>query len=298
MSGEWVYFLQLTMAGIMVGLLYAIIAIGFVLIFKATGILNFAQGEIMLIAGFVCYALVVNFNLPVWVAFIGMIFITAMIGLAVERIVLRPMIGEPIFAVIMITVGLSILLRSLIGIIFGHENYAFPSPFATEPLSFGGFSLSQADVLIIACSLMLIALFFLFFKYSKMGLAMRATANDQATSALMGISVKRIFALTWSVSFATCSVGGFFLINTMALNFEISAVALCAFPAIVLGGLESIPGAIVGGLIIGLIENYSGGYLAQYFTGDIKDVMPFVFLFIVLIIKPYGLFGTKDIERV
>ena len=298
MIGGGAYFIQLTVGGLMVGLLYSIIAIGFVLIYKATGILNFAQGEIMLISGFTCYTLVVGCNLPVWMAFIGTIFICAIIGLVVERIVLRPMIGEPTFATIMITIGLSILLRSIAGILFGHENYVFPSPFSTDPIKFGIVALSQVDVLVIICSIILIVFFFLFFKYSKTGLAMRATANDQGASALMGISVKRIFGLTWSVSFATCSIGGFLLINVLALNFEISAVALSAFPAIVLGGLESIPGAVIGGIIIGLVENYSGGYMGQLFTADIKEVMPFVCLFVILMIKPYGLFGTEDIERV
>jgi branched-chain amino acid transport system permease protein len=213
-------------------------------------------------------------------------------------LILRPMLGEPVFAVVMVTIGLSIFLRSLTGIILGYNNLVFPSPFPKEAVRVGGIVLSQTEIWIMLSTFALITVFFIFFKYSRMGLAMRGTANDQDVALLMGISVKRVFALIWAVSFVTAAVAGIFLANVMVINLGLTFIAISAFPAIILGGLESIPGAIIGGLAIGIIENLAGGYLDQVIGGGVKDVTPFVVLFLVLMIKPYGLFGKKEIERV
>jgi branched-chain amino acid transport system permease protein len=292
------FFMQLLASGLAVGCLYALIALGFVLILKATDILNFAHGEIIMISAFICYFLVTK----VQVSFLPAIGITAAIaalmGIITERLVLRPLLGEPVFAMVMITIGLSIFLRSMAGILFGHDNHVFPSPFPKESVNLGGIILSQTQIWSMISTAVLIILFFVFFKYSRLGLAMRGTADDQNTALLMGISVKRIFALIWGISFVTAAIAGIFLANVMVINIGLTFVAISAFPAIILGGLESIPGAIIGGLAIGVIENLAGGYLDQIIGGGVKDVTPFVVLFLVLLFKPYGLFGKKEIERV
>ena len=298
MNTGFMFFIQLMISGIALGCLYALIAVGFVLILKATDILNFAQGEVIMLSAFICYFLVTTFHVPFLVAVLLTGLIAGLMGIVTERLVLRPMLGEPVFAVVMVTIGLSIFLRSMAGILFGHNNLVFPSPFPKEAVRMGGIVLSQTEIWIMLSTFVLITVFFIFFKYSRMGLAMRGTADDQDVALLMGISVKQVFALIWAVSFVTAAVSGVFLANVMVINLGLSFVAISAFPAIILGGLESIPGAIIGGLAIGIIENLAGGYLDQVIGGGVKDVTPFVVLFLVLMIRPYGLFGKKEIERV
>ena len=298
MTSGLLYFMQLFASGIAVGCLYALIALGFVLIIKATDILNFAHGEIIMISSLLCYFLMAKYHFSFLSASLITVLIAALLGVLTERVVLRPMLGEPIFAVVMITIGLSIFLRSLAGIIFGHDNYVFPSPFPKEPMNLAGITLSMTQIWVMISTALLVLIFFIFFKYSRMGLAMRGTANNQETALLMGISTKRVFAMVWGIAFVTAAIAGIFLANVMVVNIGLTFTAISAFPAIILGGLESIPGAIIGGLVIGVIENMAGGYLDQMIGGGVKDVTPFVVLFLMLMFKPYGLFGKKEIERV
>ena len=298
MESGLLFFMQLFASGMAVGCLYALIALGFVLIIKATDILNFAHGEIIMISALICYFLMAKYHFSLLPAVLTTVVIAALLGVLTERLVLRPMLGEPIFAVVMITIGLSIFLRSLAGITFGHDNYIFPSPFPKEPINLAGITLSMTQIWVMISTAVLVLIFFIFFKYSRMGLAMRGTADDQETALLMGISTKRVFAMVWGVSFVTAAIAGISLANVMVVNIGLTFVAISAFPAVILGGLESIPGAIIGGLAIGVIENLAGGYLDQVIGGGVKDVTPFVVLFLILMIKPYGLFGKKEIERV
>jgi len=298
MKSGLLFFMQLFVSGIAVGCLYALIALGFVLIIKATDILNFAHGEVIMISSLLCYFLMAKYHFSFLPAVIITVVIAAVMGILAERLVLRPMLGEPIFAVVMITIGLSVFLRSLAGITFGHDNYVFPSPFPKEPIQLAGVTLSLTQIWVTICTALLVFIFFIFFKYSRMGLAMRGTANNQETALLMGISTKRIFAMVWGIAFVTAAIAGIFLANVMVVNIGLTFTAISAFPAIILGGLESIPGAIVGGLAIGVIENLTGGYLDPIFGGGVKDVTPFVVLFLVLMFKPYGLLGKEEIERV
>ena len=298
MKSGLLFFIQLFASGIAVGCLYALIALGFVLIIKATDILNFAHGEIIMISSLLCYFLMAKYHFSFLSASLITVLIAALLGVLTERVVLRPMLGEPIFAVVMITIGLSIFLRSLAGIIFGHDNYVFPSPFPKEPMNLAGITLSMTQIWVMISTALLVLIFFIFFKYSRMGLAMRGTANNQETALLMGISTKRVFAMVWGIAFVTAAIAGIFLANVMVVNIGLTFVAISAFPAIILGGLESIPGAIIGGLAIGVIENLAGGYLDQMIGGGVKDVTPFVVLFLILMFKPYGLFGKEEIERV
>jgi branched-chain amino acid transport system permease protein len=295
---ELTFFLKLTLSGIAVGCIYAMIAVGFVLIFKATDILNFAHGEVMMVGAYFCYTLMTQLHLSFVPSLLLTLVLLAFLGILAERLVLRPMIGEPVFAVVMVTLGLSIFLRSMTGIIFGHVNRVFPTPFPNEPLVFSGLVLSHQHLWIIMVTFLMILSLFLFFRFSRTGLSMRGTANDQLAAMLMGISVKKVFATVWGIAFIIAGLAGVFLANILVLNNRFSLVAIKAFPAVILGGLESIPGAILGGLIIGVLENLAGGYLDQYFGGGIKNLTGFIVLFVVLMVKPYGLFGKEQIERV
>ncbi|MBI5440000.1 MAG: branched-chain amino acid ABC transporter permease [Deltaproteobacteria bacterium] len=292
------YFFELLLSGLASGSLYALIALGFVLIYKGTGIMNFAQGEVIMVPALLAFFLITRFGLSVWAACLIAVASAFLLGLLTERLILRPMLGEPVFSVVMVTIGLSIFLRGVAGIFFGHENKVFPSPFPAEPLRMGPVVLSHTQLWTMAVAFGLMLLFLLFFRTSRVGLAMRATANDQHTACLMGISIERVFALTWGLSFAIAGLAGIFLANVMVLNVGLTAAAVSAFPAVVLGGLESIPGAILGGLAIGVIENLAGGYLDEMLGGGVKDVTPFVVLFLILMVRPYGLFGQKEVERV
>jgi branched-chain amino acid transport system permease protein len=297
MFGELNYLLQLFVSGLSVGSVYAVIGIGFVVIYKATKILNFAHGEILMIAAYFCLVLVENLHLNFLVAFLLTLAFCAMMGLMIERFIFRPMIGEPVFAVVMITLGLSIILRPLTGMVFGFGNVMFPSPFPQKPIVFSNVVISHAHLwtFIISCAVM--AIFFLFFKYSKVGIAMRAAAERQTVAFLMGIDVKKIFSLSWAIAAATAGIAGILLANVMVMNLNLSFVAVKVFPAIILGGLDSIVGALIGGLIIGVFETLVGGYLDLYLSG-IKEISAYILLFIILIVRPYGLFGTEEIERV
>jgi len=297
MFGELNYLLQLFVSGLSVGSVYAVIGIGFVVIYKATKILNFAHGEILMIAAYFCLVLVESLHLNFLIAFLLTLAFCAMIGLIIERFIFRPMIGEPVFAVVMITLGLSIILRPLTGMVFGFGNVMFPSPFPQKPIVFSNIVISHAHLwtFIISCAVM--AIFFLFFKYSKVGIAMRAAAERQIVAFLMGIDVKKIFSLSWAIAAATAGIAGILLANVMVMNLNLSFVAVKVFPAIILGGLDSIVGALIGGLIIGVFETLVGGYLDLYLSG-IKEVSAYILLFIILIVRPYGLFGTEEVERV
>jgi branched-chain amino acid transport system permease protein len=297
MQEMW-FFLQLVIQGLAVGSVYALVALGFVLIYKASSVINFAQGELLMVGAYVCLALLTTFQVPFWAAFFLTMAFSVILALLIERLVLRPMIGEPAISIIMITIGLSLVLKSSVAAIWGVEIRAFPSIFPETPLRFGEIIVSQVYVYTFLASMVFLVLFALFFKHSRMGIAMRATANSNQVALSMGISVKKVFAISWCVAAVVSAVGGILIGNINGVNITLSSVGLKVFPAVILGGLDSIPGAVLGGLIIGVLENLSGGYLDQLFGGGVKEVAPFVVLVIILMVKPYGLFGTEEIERV
>ncbi len=292
------FFLQLVIQGLAVGSVYALVALGFVLIYKASSVINFAQGELLMVGAYVCLGLLTTFQVPFSAAFFLTMVFSITMALLIERLVLRPMIGEPAISIIMITIGLSLVLKSSVAAIWGVEIRAFPSIFPETPLRVGEIIVSQVYVYTFLASMVFLVLFALFFKYSRMGIAMRATANSNQVALSMGISVKKVFAISWCVAAVVSAVGGILIGNINGVNITLSSVGLKVFPAVILGGLDSIPGAVLGGLIIGVLENLSGGYLDQFFGGGVKEVAPFVVLVIILMIKPYGLFGTEEIERV
>ena len=292
------YFLQLMVSGIANGCLYALIALGFVVVYKATEILNFAHGEIMMLSAYVCYTLIESFHVPFLPAFAITVIMFGLFCMVLEKTVIRPMIGEPLFTVVMITIGVSIFLRSMSGIIFGHDNLVFPSPFSEAKINISGIILSYLNIFTIVLAMLCVVFFYLFFTHTKLGLGMRATADNHDTAMIMGISVKRIFSLTWGITGILAGIAGVFLANVMCINNGFSLVAIKAFPAIVLGGMESFPGAIIGGLFIGVVEMLASGYLDEYMGGGVNEIATYVVLFLVLVIRPYGLFGKKETARV
>ena len=289
---------QLILSGVIVGSIYGLIALGFVLIYKATDVVNFAQGELMMIGAYFCYYLIITFHVPFIPAFLMTLLFSALLGILIEFLILRPMIGKHVFSVIMVTVGLATLLRSLVGLFWGHDTYRFPAPFSDKAIHVLGLSILPVELATVLAALVMFILFYLFFKYSKLGLAMRATAFDQKSAFLMGISVRKIFSLSWVLASVVASIGGIFLASVSSLQTNMSIIGLKVFPAVVLGGIDSVAGAILGGLIVGLTENLAGGYLSKVFGSGVKELSAFFSLLLILMIRPYGLFGKKEITRV
>ncbi|HYV66083.1 MAG TPA: branched-chain amino acid ABC transporter permease [Myxococcales bacterium] len=292
------FFLQLLLNGLVVGSIYSLVALGFVIIFKASGILNFAQGEFLLLGAYVFLA-ISSAHAPIYAALLLTLAFSAILGILLERLVLRPLIGEPIISVIMVTLGLSSVLRAIVQGFWGTDTRPLPSVFSLEPILLGPLPIARGYLYGAACVAVLLVVLTLFFKYSRPGVAMRATADSQQVALSMGISVRRIFALSWSIAAVVSAVGGI-LLATMrgGVDGSLAILGLKVLPAVIVGGLDSIGGAILGGLIIGILENLSGGYLDPVFGGGVKEVAPFVALVLILMVRPYGLFGKVRIERV
>jgi len=291
-------FLQIIVTGIATGGVYGLIALGFVLIFKATGILNLATGAFMTLGAYICLTVLGQFGAPFWVAFIGTLGFAIVMGIVLERIILRPLIGEPIISVVMVTIGLSSILQGLTHIIWSPEYRSFPEIFPPEPLDLG-FAIVPSGLLwgFVFAAIGTI-IFILIFKLTRTGVAMRATASDQQAALSMGISVRWIFALSWSYGAVAAVIGGIVIGNISGISIYLGDIGLKVLAVIILGGLDSIGGAILGGLIIGILENLTGLYLDPVFGGGVKDVAPFFILVLIIMIRPYGLFGKKIIERV
>ncbi len=293
------FFLQLTINGLVVGSIYALVAMGFVIIYKATSVLNFAQGEFLLLGAYGSLVLLTRFHLPFYAAVLLTLALAAVLGLAIERLILRPLVGEPVISVIMVTLGLSSILRAVVQGIWGTDTRPFPEVFPSAPLMLGQVPVSRAYAWSLGCVVVLLLAFSLFFKYSRIGIAMRATAFSQQVALSMGISVRRMFALAWAIAAVVSAVGGILLgaVRT-GVDQSLALIGLKVLPVVILGGLDSVPGAIAGGLLIGVLENLAGGYLDPLCGGGVKEVAPFVILVAILMIKPYGLFGKVRIERV
>lgn len=293
------YYLQLLINGLVVGGIYSLVALGFVVIYKATQVVNFAQGELVMAGAYVCFSLTVQFHVPFLWAFLMTLGFSVLLGLAVERLALRPLIGESTISVIMVTIGLSSVLKSLVQLVWGTQIKVFPQVLPSEPLFLAGVPIAPVYLAAFVLSVLLFGVFSLFFKYSRLGVAMRATAFDQQAAQSMGIGIKNIFALSWCIACVVSGVGGVILGNINGINSQLGYLGLKVFPAVILGGLDSLAGAALGGLIVGVLENLCDG-LAKDFLGlsGFKEVAAFVVLVLILMIKPYGLFGSREIERV
>ncbi|WP_298820809.1 branched-chain amino acid ABC transporter permease [Chloroflexus sp.] len=290
-------FVQLALSGIANGAILALVALGFVLIYKSSDVINFAQGELLLIGAYLTYAMVEQFGIwwPAGVVFA--VILSAVIGVLIEQLVLRPMIGEPTISVIMVTIGLSSLLRAITGAIWGVTPRPAPQFLPTDTVTILGANVGVDRLWAFGLAIALFGILTLFFRYSREGIAMRAVADDQQAALSMGISVKKVWAVAWAIAAITATVGGILLMSIFGgVSGTIGRVGLLVFPVVILGGLDSIPGAIIGGLIIGLLQSFAGGYLPPEW--GMGEVMPFIILLFILLVRPYGLFGQRIIERV
>jgi branched-chain amino acid transport system permease protein len=297
MGQEMEFLFSLLVSGLSIGLMYSLIALGFVLVYKATDALNFAQGEFVMLAGFMGTTALAA-NLPIGVAIV--LAILGMIGLsfALERTVLRPLLGRPVVAVIMATIGLAAILRGLPPVTIGAATKALPLPIPDTPIGFGPALIPPIQLLGVVVSLLFLAGFTWFFLKSRMGVAMRAVADNQQVAMAMGINVERYFAIAWAMAGLVSALGGIIWGSMLGVDTQLAVVGLKVFPVVILGGLDSIIGAVVGGLIVGVVEAVAAGYIDPYVGGGTKDFAPYVLMIIMLMFKPYGLFGKKKIERV
>ncbi len=295
-------FLQLCFAGLALGARYALVALGFVIIYRASGVINFAQGGLLALGAYFTYAFANSASWPFALAALGAIVASALVGAATERIVLRRMVGQPVFAVIMITIGLLFIIEQLITSIWGFDSLNLADPWGVDTFKAGDVIISERDVWTIILAAVALAGFFLFFRLSKLGVAMRAVAFDQEASLAQGISVRRVFAVSWAISGALAALAGLTLASgPAALNPGIGTVALVAFPAMIVGGLDSPVGAVLGGIIIGLTQSLTSGYqddILPWAGQNLAAVMPYVVMILILMVRPYGLFGTPEVRRI
>ena len=290
---------QLSMNGLIVGTLYGVVGMCFVLIYKASQIVNFAQGEFLLIGAWVCWWLLTKYHLPFVWGFLATLVFMMVFGFLLQVIVLRPMIGEPVISVIMMTIGLSIFFQALMKWIFGVLPQPYPPVFAVKSVNVLGLEVQTVYLMAMAVSLIIMVGFAWFFKMSRMGLAMRATSYDQQVAQSLGISVRQVFALSWAISAMVSAVAGVVVGVVNGVSSALSFFGIKVFPAVILGGLDSIVGSVLGGLIIGVLENWAQFADSQFLKwGNLYEIAPFYVLIVILMIKPYGLFGKRDIERV
>ena len=303
-------FLQATFEGLSLGAVYSLVAIGFVLIYKATDVLSFAQPALVVVGAGLISALAVDRGVPFWIAFIVGILLTGIIGLVMERTFLRPMVGEPVFSVAILTIGIDILLRTVLNNWIGLNPRYLGDPFQSfgnfGSVNVGGVTLKYLEIAALFTGIALIILLSVFFKRSKYGVAMMATSYDQEAALAQGINVGRIFGLVWLISGVLAGFAGFFItggFNTLTQASFLSALRV--LPAVAIGGLDSIPGAVIGSLIIGLTQGYVAyyqlmleGVIGFSLGSGFSLIAPYLIMFFILIFRPDGLFGTKEVERV
>ena len=290
---------QLVLNGLIVGALYGVVAMSFVLIYKASQVVNFAQGEFLLVGAWVCWWLLTTWPIPFWAGFLVTLAFMTAFGMLLQVIVLRPLVGEPMISAIMATVGLSIFFQALMKWIFGVFAQPFPPIFAVERVRVLGLEVQSVYLASLGVSALIMLGFWWFFTYSKHGLAMRATAFDQQVAQSLGVSVPRVFAMSWAISAVVSAVAGVVVGVVNGVSSALSFYGIKVFPAVILGGLDSIVGAVLGGLIVGVLENVAQYVDAEWLNwGNMYQIAPFYALILILLIKPYGLFGTRNIERV
>ena len=293
------FLIQLLVNGFIIGLLYGVVAMSFVLIYKSSQVVNFAQGEFLLVGAWACWWLLAKFSMPSYMAFLLTLLFMMLFGILVQIIILKPLIGEPIISIIMVTIGLSIFFQAIMNWMFGVFTEPFPQIFSSESLNIFGLNVQTAYLMSGLISIFIMISFALFFKKSKLGLAMRATAFDQQAAQSLGVSIKQVFAAAWAISAMVSAVAGVVFGIVNGISSGIAFMGIKVFPAVILGGLDSVLGAILGGLVIGLLEHFAHYIDVQFLNlGNLIRIAPFYALIIILMIKPYGFFGTKDIERV
>lgn len=299
MEFNFSFLVQLLVNGLIIGTLYGVVAMCFVLIFKSTQVVNFAQGEFLLVGAWVCWGLIVKYEMSFVTGFLLTLSFMCILGYLLQTVVLKPLIGKPIISIIMVTIGLSIVFQAGTKWVFGVTPAAFPDILPVRTVNILGLEVESAYLMSLCFSLVIMGGFFYFFQFTRWGLAMRATAYDQQVAQSMGVPVKTVFAMSWAISAMVSAVAGVVIGMTNGLSSELAFIGIKVFPAVILGGLDSIVGAVVGGVIIGLLENLAEFFDAEYLQlGNLYTIAPFYALIIILMIKPHGLFGTKDIERI
>jgi branched-chain amino acid transport system permease protein len=293
---DWTFTLVLLVNGLLVGMMYALIALGFVLVYKATDAFNFAQGEFVMFGGFIAAAAITA--MPWWAATVIAAAGMVIFCFGLERVVLRPLLGRPVIAVIMATIGVAALLRGVATLAFGAGTRAITLPIPDNPFFLGPVMLPPIDLVGAVASLLFFAGFTWFFLRTRMGLAMRAVAENQQVASAMGIDVRRYSALAWAMTGLVSALGGVIWGAQLGVDNQLALVGLKVFPVVILGGFESIGGAVVGGLIVGVVESLSAGYLDPLVGGGTKDFMPYVLMIAALMVRPYGIFGKVPVERV
>jgi len=289
-------FIQLIISGVAQGCIYGLIALGFVLIYKATETVSFVQGDLMMLGGFIGLAAMTALGFPFWLAILSAIVAMGLFGLFIERLVIRPILGQPQFTIVMLTIGIAYILRGLITMIpgIGTETHTLPVPFKDLVLSAGGLLLSVEQLVIIGATALLCAVLYAVFRFTTVGIAMQASSQNQLAAYYMGIPVQKLNGLVWALAAAVAAVAGLLLAPITFVHVNMGYIGLKAFPAAVVGGFGSLPGAIVGGLIIGIVESLSGFYLPTGF----KDIAPYIVVLLMLWFKPNGLFGEKLRKKV
>jgi branched-chain amino acid transport system permease protein len=294
------FFLQLAVSGLATGMVFALIAMGFVVILKCSGAFNIAQGYLVMIGSYLGYSLLVTFQLPIWASLIGAVLVAIVLGMIIERFTIRPLLGKPVLAIIMMTIAMSSVLEGIATLVWGGQYKTYhniiPSSFT---LRFGDISLPPESLIGLIVSLLIVIILLLFFRYTKIGLAMRGTAEDEQIVRSMGIKVNMVYVVSWIIACITAFIAGILLGAVSGAFIPIATVGLEAFAVVLLGGIDSIVGAVVAGIIVGILQNLAAGYLDPLIPGgQFAGVFPFFVIIIVLIFRPYGLFGLKRIERI
>ncbi len=287
-------FAQLTANGVAVGAIYALVALGIVLIYKATEVLNFAHGDLLVVSAFTAWGLIAVIGLPFWLAMPVTVAVVALLAYGLDALVIRRIAGQPQFAGVMLTIALAFMIRGLVSMAFGPESRNYPTPWTNLTAEIGGLVITQLQLVILGFALAVTVVLFLFFRHTRLGVAMQAASQNQLAAYLNGVRVKRVNSLVWALAGATAAVAGVLLAPITLVDVSLWFVTLKALAALVLGGFGSIPGAIVGGLLIGLIEQYAGVYMPQ----GTKDIVAYLVLIAVLIIRPRGLLGEAHGRRV
>jgi branched-chain amino acid transport system permease protein len=289
---------QFTITGLAVGMVYALIALGFALIWKSSSVANLALGQLVLVCSWFSYSMLAQVNLPIWLAFPAIMVFALLLGWVIERFALRPLIGQPILSLIAVTLGIAYFIEGMVSFAWPLSIVALPKLFPQEPVHIGSAVISQEYIWAAVISLVVFGLLTLFYKYHRMGIAMRATADDQMAVQACGIPVTRIFSMSWMFACVVAAIGGILISSIGNISYGLVDTGLQSFSVVILGGLDSFVGAMVAGPIIGLARSLGGGYLEPYIWKGVKDVIPFIIIIIVVLVKPYGLFGEKRIERI
>lgn len=294
-------FLQLCFAGLALGSRYALVALGFVVIYKATGVINFAHGALVTLGAYLAYNFHQTWGVPFAISVVMAVVAGGVVAALIQRVLLRRMVGRPVFGVIMITIGLLFLVNEVMAAIWGYDSHDLGDPWGIRTVTLGGVVLSVKDLWAIGIASVVLMAFFVFFRYSGIGLAMRAAAFDQEAALARGISVRRVFAWSWGIAGAVAALAGISLgSGPAAVTPSLGLIALAAFPAMILGGLDSPAGAVIGGIVIGVTQTLTAGYQPDYaaFLGtNFHVVMPYVVMILILLVRPYGLMGTKEVHR-